>query len=124
MDAQLKDDIELLLNIARDEIINAEGCHKRFNAVAAKYHKIAHRVYKALDAPSKKLENYHNKNVKAVLLDPWTILNRARTFSGIGININFDDPEFWNHADVIKTLIDYLALTYLNEDAYASATGT
>lgn len=70
MDQQTKEDIELLLNVAKEEIINAEGDHHLFNNVSLKYGHIAHRVYKILDAPSKKAENYHSKSIKAVLLDP------------------------------------------------------
>lgn len=121
MDQQTKADIELLLNVARDEIIKAEGNHHLFNDVGLKYGHIAHRVYKELDAPSKKAENYHSKFINAVLLDPWTVINRMRSFDNSDGTINPNTAHLWNHADMIKTLIDYLALTYSKECAYASS---
>lgn len=124
MDQQTKADIELLLNVAREEIINAEGNPKRFNEIGKKYGPIAHRVYKKLDAPSKEPGNYHNKSIKAVLLDPWTVTNRMNSFERMDININPYEPELWLHTDMVKTLIDYLALTYLKEDGYASTRRT
>jgi len=121
IDQQTKEDIELLLNVARDEIAEAEGNHHLFNDAGLKYGHIAHRVYKTLDAPSKKPENYHNKAVNAVLLDPWTVINRMRSFDNSDGTANPYKADLWNHADMIKTLIDYLALTYSKELAYASS---
>jgi len=121
IDQQTKEDIELLLNVARDEIAAAEGNHHLFNDAGLKYGHIAHRVYMALDEPSKKPENYHNRSVQAVLLDPWTVTNRMRSFDTCDGTVNPGNPIVWNHADMIKTLIDYLALTYSKELAYASS---
>lgn len=119
MDQQTKEDIELLLNVARDEISNAEGNHHLFNDVSLKYGPIAHRVYLNLDKPNRSCELYHDKETRRVLLDPWTVIMRSRMFQNKG-PAAVDDPNFWNHADMIKTLIDYLALTYSKEYAYAS----
>ncbi len=119
MDQQTKEDIELLLNVARDEIINAEGNHHLFNDVSLKYGPIAHRVYLALDTPFRSCELYHDKETRRVLLDPCTVIIRARQFQDNG-SAAIDGVNFWNHADMIKTLIDYLALTYSKECTYAS----
>lgn len=120
MDQQTKEDIELLLNIARDEVINAEGNHHLFNDVGIKYGHIAHRVYLALDKPNRSCELYHDKETRRVLLDPWTVIMRSNSFQDSG-SAAIDDPNFWNHGDMIKTLIDYLALTYSKECAYAGS---
>lgn len=111
MDQQTKSDIELLLNVARDEIIKAEGNPHLFNDISLKYGHIAHRLYKKLDAPSKEPGNYHNKTITAVLLDPWTVLNRANNFDRRDAEITPYSLEFWCHGDMIKSLIDYLLLT-------------
>jgi hypothetical protein len=118
---QTKEDIDLLLNVARDEIINAEGNHHLFNDVSLKYGHIAHRVYLALDTPNRPSDLYHDKEARRVLLDPWTVIMRSRAFQDNG-PAAVDDPNFWNHSDMIKTLIDYLALTYSKEFAYVPCT--
>lgn len=108
MNDQIKADIEILLNVARPKLIEADkgGGSKLFNEVSEEFGPIAHRVYLALDIPERSSERYHDKETRRVLLDPCTVLNRARDCEGISIN----DEEFWIHGDMIKTLCDYIDL--------------
>lgn len=110
MDDQTKLDIETLLTKAMPKLIEADrgGDSDLFLAVGVKYGPLAHRVYLALDMPERSYERYHDKATKRVLLDPWTILNRAKSFQDTEITI--DDQEFWMHGDMIKTLCDYIDL--------------
>jgi len=126
MDQQTKLDIELLLHVARSKVEEADqgGGTKLFNEVGETFGPTAHRVYLALDRPVRTVKNYHNRSMTRVLLDPWTVLNRARSYGIRDTEISIDNLEFWLHGDMIKTLIDYLSLTYLKEDIYGSATGT
>jgi hypothetical protein len=112
MDEQTKQDVELLLSVVRPKLIVADhgGGPKLFNEVCKEFGPIAHRVYLALDRPGRPLEYYHDKETKRVMLDPWTVLNRAKSFQNT--NVNIDDVEFWDHCDMIKTLCDYIHLRY------------
>ena len=120
MDQQTKLDIELLLNEARPEIKDADqaGDPHRFNDAGLKYGHIAHRVYLALDTPSR--GRCYDREAKRVLLDPWTVIMRSSKFENYG-NSAIDDPNFWNHADMVHTLCDYLDLIYAKELEHAGA---
>jgi hypothetical protein len=108
MDKQTQSDIELLLNVARPKLVEADagGGSELFNAVGEEFGPMAHRVFLELDMPSRKL-GYHNAEIARVLLDPWTIFNRARSLNN---DITPDEVEFWKHGDMIKTLCDYIDL--------------
>ena len=120
MDKQTKADIERLMNVARQEIIDADksGNSSLFSELGRRYGPIAYRVYLALDVTCRAVVNYHNEAMPRVLLDPYTILNRANTHGIRELGLTPDSLEFWNHADMVKTLIDYLSLTYLKEVHY------
>jgi hypothetical protein len=103
----LKKDIELLLVRARPKLVAADsGNPETFSHLGREFGPIAHRVYFALDSPERSAKRYHDKETRRVMLDPWTVLNRARDCDGMTI----DDQEFWCHCDMIKTLCDYLDL--------------
>ena len=108
MDNQTKSDINALINFARPKLISADrgGGSELFNQVSKEYGPIAHRLYLALDKPERSCERYHDKATRRVMLDPLTVLNRSKSFYNTEITI--DDPEFWLHADMIKTLCDYI----------------
>jgi hypothetical protein len=107
---ETKSDIEVLLNIARPKLIAADngGGSELFNEVSKKFGPVAHRVYLALDLPERKPERYHNKETRRVMLDPCTVINRARSF--LDSDTTIDDEEFWLHCDMIKSLCDYIDL--------------
>lgn len=109
---QTKTDIEMLLTIARPELIKADngGGSELFNQVSDKFGPIANRIFLALDKPQRSFQHYHDKETQRVLLDPMTVLNRASSLSDSEVTI--DDPEFWCHCDMIKTLCDYLELRF------------
>jgi hypothetical protein len=119
MDQQTKLDIALL-HKARQKIeaIDKAGDPLEFNDAGLRYGSTAHRVYIALDVSHRSCECYHDKNTKRVLLDAWTVLNRTRSFKTE--NISIDDLKFWEHADMVKTLCDYLYLAYPQEIINAS----
>ena len=106
--SDLNSDIQTLLNVARPNLIAADngGGSETFNEVCKEFGKTAHRVYLALDEPERSPERYHSKETRRVLLDPWTVLNRAKSCEGLSV----DDEEFWFHCDMIKTLCDYIDL--------------
>lgn len=116
IDKQIRLDIDSLLNMARNELKLADngGGSKLFNEVSEKFGPIAHRVYLALDKPERSCERYHDKSTKRVMLDPWTVLNRAKNFQRSAVTI--DDIEFWLHGDMIKTICDYLELRFNKEE--------
>lgn len=122
MEYPLKEDIDLLLQEARPAIAAADkaGDYQSFNALGFKYGRIAHRVYLALDKPKRANEGDHSKETNRVLLEPMTVINRAHSLPGSGA-ASLDDPEFWTHADMIKTLCDYLDRVYSKEVEYVSA---
>ena len=126
IDDQTKSDIETLLNVARSRLIAADksGDSDLFMAVSVKYGPVAHRVYLALDMPERSCERYHDKATKRVMLDPWTVINIAKSFHIQKFEITIDDQEFWMHADMIKTLCDYLDLRFKKGDINASSEGT
>lgn len=105
-----------LLQKARAEIAAADkaGDSESFTALGFKYGPIAHKVYLSLDTPHRSCERYHDKETKRVLLDPMTVINRARSFPDNGASI-LDNPEFWIHPDMVKTLCDYLDQVYSRE---------
>lgn len=105
---QVKKDIDSLLCEARPKLVAADrgGGSRLFNEVTEEFGPVAHRIYLALDRPERSVERYHDKETRRVLLDPWTVLNRAKDCKGKGI----DDQEFWHHGDIIKTFCDYLDL--------------
>lgn len=107
LDDQIQSDIEQLINIARPKLALADkgAGSKLFNEIIDEFGPIAHRVYLALDKSEIKKE-YHD--AKKVLLDPWTVINRAEDLKNSGITIN--DCDFWLHGDMIKTLCDYIDL--------------
>ena len=111
MDQQTAADIELLLNVVRPKIESADkvGASELFREIGEEFGSIAHRVYRALDLPVRTPENYHNRSMTRVLLDPFTVLNRSHSL-GVMDEVAIDKPEFWDHADMIKTLIDFLSL--------------
>lgn len=103
--SEINTDIALLLNVARPKLIAADqGQSELFNEVGKEFGPIAHRIYLSLDKPERVANRYHNKETRRVLLDPWTVLNRANGLEGISI----DEEEFWCHSDMIKTLCDYI----------------
>ncbi len=122
METQIQEDIDLLLQEARPAIAVADkaGDHQSFSALGFKYGRIAHRVYLALDKPQRALEADHSKETRRVLLDPMTVVNRSHSLPGSGA-ASLDDPEFWIHADMVKTFCDYLDRVYSKEVEYASA---
>lgn len=105
-------DIELLLTKARKEIEESDkaGDPHRFTDAGLIYGPIAHRVYIDLDVPER-AKHYHDSNTRRVLLDPCTVSNRARSVNDCSI----DEPMFWYHADMVKTLCDYLDRVYSKE---------
>ena len=122
MEYALKDDIDLLLREARPAIATADqaGDSQVFTALGFKYGPTAHRVYLALDKPKRANEGDHSKETRRVLLEPMTVINRAHSLPGSGA-VSLDDPEFWIHADMVKTFCDYLDRVYSKEVEYASA---
>lgn len=123
IDEQTKSDIETLLNVARPKLIEADkkGDSDLFISVSVKYGPIANRVYLALDKPERNPDHYHDKETKRVMLDPCTVINRSKSFVIQNFEFNIDDPEFWLHADMIKTLCDYLDLRFNKEDLNGSS---
>lgn len=119
LDERTKADIENLLTVARPKLIEADkgGGPKLFNEVIQEFGPIAHRVYLTLDKPQRSCDRYHDKETRRVMLDPWTVFNRAKSL-GEDSEITMDNQYFWMHGDMIKTLCDYLDQM---EVAYASA---
>ena len=120
IDQQIKLDIETLLNVTRPKLVAADsgGGSELFNNVSEEFGPIAHRVYLALDVPQRSCERYHHPDTRSVLLDPITVLNRA---SSLKYDKTIDDPEFWLHGDMIKTLCDYLDLRFTEVASHACA---
>lgn len=121
----MKSDIEQLLNVARPKLEEADksGGSKLFNEVSEEYGPIAQRVFLTLDLPSRTFDNYHNRTMNRVLLDPFTVFNRATSLKAEDNRI-IDTVEFWKHGDMIKTLCDYLALIFSKGDDYARTVGS
>lgn len=114
MNQETNEDIGILLNVAINEIESAfkTGNSILYGELGEKYGFIAHRVYMNIDAPSKSVNtSFFDKQNKSVLLDPWTVTNRMKSLNADGDEITVNIPEFWNHSDMVKTLIDYLLLT-------------
>lgn len=118
LDDQTKSDIQQLLNVARPNLIESDknGSSKLFTEISHKFGPLAHRVYLALDKPQRSCEQYHHKETRRVMLDPWTVLNRSKDCGDSTI----DDEVFWHHGDMIKTLCDYVD-EVIDEEASTSA---
>src|ERR1700722_1802201 len=117
-DPNFEKNVHLLLNIVSDEIEEAfrSGDAILYGELGEKYGKIAHRIYMALDMPSKSSEwGFFDNPHKSVLLDPWTIMNRKACLLKDGEDVTVYDPVFWNHSDLIVSLINYISLIYKNE---------
>jgi len=115
MDKKTKSDIETLLNVARPKLIEADKGKgsKLFNEVSKEFGPVACRTYLALDKPGRFCELYHDEVTKRVMIDPMTVFNRTKSLQNSEISI--DDPEFWSHGDMIKTLCDYLDMRTMEE---------
>lgn len=107
VNSKLKSYIDDLINVAKVKLKAADekGDSELFNEVVKDFAQIAHHVFTALDVPNRTPEQYHKG--KRVLLDPTTILNRAKD-----VNADLDELSFWCHGDVILTLCDYLELRF------------
>lgn len=123
MNDEIKADIQLLLNVVRPliEETAVNSSHTFFNEISDKFKSVALRVFLALDLPSRRIENFHSRSSSRVLLDPYTILNRAMSLKADD-SFTIDSLEFWDHTDVIKTLIDFLAIKYPNMEAMNAST--
>jgi hypothetical protein len=105
--------------LIEDEEKNSNATN--FNRIGENFGELAHRVFLALDIPSRSIENFHSKTSNRVLLDPYTVLNRARSLKADDSFI-IDSVEFWKHGDVIKTLVDFLSIKYPNMEATIGST--
>lgn len=110
LDHQTILDIQILLTKVRKKLIEADngGGSKMFNAISEEYGPVAHHLYLSLDTPYRSIEKYHDATSRRVMLDPHTVINRARFFKDSEITI--EDEEFWKHGDMIKALCDYIDL--------------
>jgi hypothetical protein len=114
INSDIKNDIDNLINVGIKEIESAfkSGNAPLYGELGEKYGPKAHRIYMHLDAPCKSSEiSFFDERRKSVLLDPWTVPNRLQSFINEGKDVTINDPEFWNHSDMVKTLVDYLLLT-------------
>lgn len=121
MDVELdvKNEIDFLTDVAINEIKCAfkDGDEFLYGRLGERYGPIAHRVYMSLDIPSKSEQGFFDN--KSVLLDPWTVINRSESLRRAGKDPKPINPEFWNHSDLIKSLVDYLLLISEKETLYA-----
>jgi len=109
----IESDINLLTTVAIKEIKDAfkAGDGLLYGRLGEKYGPLAHRVYMNLEAPSKSADwGFYDNPHKSVLLDPWAVINRSEDLMSEGKNSKPNSPEFWNHPDMIKALIEYLSL--------------